>query len=66
LANNASAGGSAAARLAGGLLIDPINRLGAGPSTGYLALYALTALAFLVGTVIILHFPQSVDLDRPS
>lgn len=66
LANIASAGGSAAARLAGGLLIDPINRLGAGPSTGYLALYALTALAFLVGTVIILHFPQSVDLDRPS
>jgi MFS family permease len=58
LANIASAGGSAVARLAGGLLIDPLNRLTGEPASGYLALYALTTVSFLLGTVAVMRLPQ--------
>ncbi len=64
LANIASAGGSAVARLAGGLLIDPLNRLTGEAATGYLALYALTAASFLLGTVAVLRLPQVKASDH--
>lgn len=51
LANIASAGGGAAARLLGGVLIDPINRWTGSDSLGYLSLYALAALLFVLGAL---------------
>lgn len=66
LANIASAGGSAVARLAGGLLIDPLNRLTGKPASGYLALYAITTASFLLGTLAITRLPQRPNAgDRP-
>jgi MFS family permease len=59
IANIASAGGSAVARLTGGVLIDPINRLMGNVTAGYISLYALAALAFLVGTAAILRLPTT-------
>jgi MFS family permease len=64
LANIASAGGSALARLAGGLIIDPLNRLTGQASPGYLALYGLTAAFFLLGTGAILRLPPTYDRPR--
>jgi len=46
IANIATAGGSFLARLAGGALIDPINRLTGTVDAGYLTLYTLTLVAF--------------------
>jgi MFS family permease len=66
LANIASAGGSAVARLAGGLLIDPLNRITGEPATGYVALYILTAVSFLLGTVTILRLPSARKSRPPS
>ena len=57
IANIATAGGSGIARLMGGALIDPLNRLFGSPSAGYLSLYGLALLAFLVGTIAILRVP---------
>jgi MFS family permease len=48
IANIATAGGSFIARLAGGALIDPINRLTGTLEAGYLTLYSLTLIAFVV------------------
>ncbi len=48
IANIATAGGSFLARLAGGALIEPINRLTGSQEAGYLALYSLTLVAFVV------------------
>jgi MFS family permease len=48
IANIATAGGSFIARLAGGALIDPINRLTGSEEAGYLTLYSLTLVAFIV------------------
>ncbi len=48
IANVATAGGSFLARLAGGALIDPINRLTGTVEAGYLTLYSLTLVAFAV------------------
>ena len=61
IANIASTGGSAVARLAGGLLIDPLNRLTGEPAAGYLVLYALTVVAFLLGVAVILRLPRAQD-----
>ena len=47
IANIATAGGSFVARLAGGALIDPINRLTGSAEAGYLTLYSLTLIAFV-------------------
>ncbi len=58
IANIATAGGSAVARLLGGALIDPINRVMGSTSAGYLSLYGLTLVAFLLGTVAILRLPS--------
>ena len=57
IANIATAGGSGVARLLGGALIDPLNRLLGSSSAGYLSLYGLTVLAFLLGTAAILRVP---------
>ena len=48
IANIATAGGSFLARLTGGALIDPINRLTGTAEAGYLTLYSLTLVAFAV------------------
>jgi MFS family permease len=61
IANIASAGGSAAARFLGGALIDPINRLAGNLSAGYVCLYALAGLGFLLGTAAILRMPGSSE-----
>ncbi len=58
IANIATAGGSGVARLLGGALIDPVNRLLGSSSAGYLCLYGLTMLAFLAGTAAILRVPE--------
>lgn len=65
LANIASAGGSAVARLAGGLLIDPLNRMTGDPATGYVVLYVLTSACFLLGTLTILRLPRTPG-NHPS
>jgi MFS family permease len=57
IANIATAGGSGIARLLGGILIDPINRLAGNTSAGYLGLYGLTLLSFLLGTLAIWRLP---------
>ena len=48
IANIATAGGSFLARLAGGALIGPINRLTGSQEAGYLTLYSLTLVAFVI------------------
>jgi len=57
IANIATAGGSGVARLLGGAMIDPLNRMLGSASAGYLSLYGLTMLAFLLGTMAILRVP---------
>lgn len=57
LANIGTAAGSGLARLTGGLIIDPINRLTGSSATGYLTLFALAGVAFLVGSLVILRTP---------
>jgi MFS family permease len=62
LANIATAAGSGLARLGGGLIIDPFNRLTGSTAGGYFLLYALAGIAFLAGTVAILRLPP----DEPT
>jgi MFS family permease len=57
IANIATAGGSGIARLLGGAMIDPLNQLLGSASAGYLSLYGLALLAFLMGTAAILRVP---------
>jgi MFS family permease len=64
LANIATAAGSGLARLGGGLIIDPVNRLTGSPAAGYFLLYALAGVSFLAGTVAILRLPP--DPRAPS
>jgi MFS family permease len=59
IANIATAGGSGLARLIGGTLIDPLNRLLGSPSAGYLALYTLTMIAFLMAALAITRVPEA-------
>ena len=66
IANMATAGGSFLARFAGGALIDPINRLTGSASAGYLSLYGLTLIGFLVATLAILRLPQSAFSRTPD
>ena len=58
LANIGTAAGSGLARLAGGLIIDPVNRMTGDPAAGYLTLFGLAGLAFLLGTAAILRVPK--------
>jgi MFS family permease len=69
IANIATAGGSAIARLLGGVMIDPLNRwFGAG--TGYITLYGIAALFFLVSAIVVIplptHKPQSMPSASPN
>ncbi len=67
IANIATAGGSGFARLLGGALIDPINRMLGSTSAGYLSLYGLTMVAFLLGTVAILRLPsRAAEAVKPE
>jgi MFS family permease len=59
VANIATAGGSFAARFAGGALIDPINRLAGNDSTGYFTLYSLTLVAFVIAALAVLRLPKT-------
>jgi Na+/melibiose symporter-like transporter len=63
LANIATAAGSGLARLSGGLIIDPFNRLTGSTAGGYMLLYALAGGAFLAGAIAILRSPSG---DPPS
>jgi MFS family permease len=64
IANIATAGGSGLARLLGGAMIDPVNRLAGNSAAGYLGLYGLTLLAFLLGTLAILRLPEPARPPR--
>jgi MFS family permease len=54
LANMATAGGSALARLMGGVLVDPVNSLLGSTSAGYVLLFVLSAGFFLLSSVAVL------------
>lgn len=68
LANIASAGASGLARVLGGVLIDPINRITTGTIAGYATVFALAALAMLVAAYIILRIEprRSLLLNQSS
>ncbi len=65
IANIATAGGSAIARLLGGTLIDPINTALGAPS-GYIALYALAAAFFLLSAIVIIPLPATQPAQKPE
>lgn len=60
IANMATCIGSGGARLLGGLMIDPINRIFASQSAGYLVLYVLAAVCFLISSVMALPLPNTI------
>lgn len=57
LANIATAGASASVRLPAGALIDRVNDLAGDGQSGYLAVYALAALAFAASSLVALRLP---------
>jgi MFS family permease len=67
LANIATAGGSLLGRSAGALLVDPLNRLTGSASFGYLALYSLTLLMFLISAWAVrrIAFPGGPERAAP-
>jgi len=58
IANIATCIGSGVARLLGGVLIDPINRLLGSSSSGYLSLFILATLCFLASALVIIPLPN--------
>lgn len=58
LANVATAGASASVRLPAGALIDRVNDLAGDGQSGYLAVYALAALAFAASSLVALRLPS--------
>lgn len=58
IANIATCIGSGVARLLGGVLIDPINRMLGSNSLGYLSLFILAALCFLASALVIIPLPN--------
>jgi Na+/melibiose symporter-like transporter len=58
IANIATCIGSGVARLLGGVLIDPINRLLGSNSMGYLSLFILATLCFLASALVIIPLPN--------
>ena len=65
IANIATAGGSALARLLGGTLIDPINAALGAPA-GYIALYALAAAFFFLSAIVIIPLPATQPAPKPE
>ena len=61
IANIASAGGGAIARLMGGLVIDPLNALTHTKSFGYLAIYALASLLFILSISAANELPDRIS-----
>jgi MFS family permease len=66
LANAATAGGSATARLIGALLIDPLNRALGTPDGGYVAVYALALAAFIAGSALALAIPSAPHSSKDA
>ncbi len=58
IANIATCIGSGVARLLGGVLIDPINKLLGSSSSGYLLLFSLAAACFLASALVIIPLPN--------
>jgi MFS family permease len=58
IANIATCIGSGVARLLGGVLIDPINKLLGSSSSGYLALFILATICFLASALVIIPLPN--------
>jgi MFS family permease len=58
IANIATCIGSGVARLLGGVLIDPINRMLGSSSMGYLSLFILAAVCFLASALVIIPLPN--------
>jgi len=58
IANIATCIGSGLARLLGGVLIDPINRALGSNSSGYLLLFGLATLFFLVSSLVVIPLPR--------
>jgi MFS family permease len=58
IANIATCIGSGVARLLGGVLIDPINKLLGSSSLGYLSLFILATLCFLASALVIIPLPN--------
>jgi len=58
IANIATCIGSGVARLLGGVLIDPINRLLGSSSLGYLSLFILATLCFLASALVVIPLPN--------
>lgn len=57
IANIASAGGSALARILGGAVIDPFNAALGSSTAGYLVVYSIAALGFLCSAFVIIPLP---------
>jgi MFS family permease len=66
IANIATCIGSGVARLLGGVLIDPINRVLGSSSSGYLLLFALATLCFLVSALVIIPLPNKKKAQAES
>jgi MFS family permease len=68
IANIATCIGSGVARLLGGVLIDPINRVLGSSSSGYLLLFALATLCFLVSALVIIPLPnkKAIQAQPPA
>ncbi len=59
IANIATAGASAAARLLGGTLIDPLGRLLGDPRAGYISVFILGALLVFASALIVARMPNA-------
>lgn len=64
LSSIASAGGGAVARLLGGVLIDPLNALSGSSTVGYLTLYSLAALLFVLALLAAVRLPPAIPANR--
>lgn len=61
VANVATAAGSGVSRLLGGIVIDRVNSIFASGTAGYLLVYALAALAFLMSIAVVLPVCERVS-----
>lgn len=66
VANIATAGGSALARLGGGALISGLNSVSDSSVIGYRALYAVVAVGFLLSAVVMALAPAARPTSSPS
>jgi Na+/melibiose symporter-like transporter len=66
IGNIATAGASFLSRIAGGLLIDPINTLSGNPAAGYMLFFGLAFLGFLAAGFLILKIPPQTRISTPT